>query len=281
MPILTRRRSRGAGVVAALLGVCGLASPLPAEAGTADPLGCSDVVHDPDALLDPDQLGSDIERTADWLDADLRVRVEPSLDGGLDQRIDQLRRQCPGWDGGDGQLADDLVVMMFSPTERENAVFFGDSSGGAPEVRWDEATEAMIPGLRDGDYTGAVEAGLTELRSGASLSPSSATDDAADEGGSKAGLVLAIIALVAVVGFTMASRLGRESGGGAGLLSDSAEDAPDEASGWFSSGRSGSRGRSLGLGWASRRAFRSSTRRPSSSRRSGRSRRAGGGSKKW
>lgn len=277
MPTCTHRRFRLGFAAAALVGALCLANPAGAATGSADLLGCDETVHDPDGVLDLDQLRADIEWTAAWLDADLRVRVEPGLDGGLDERIDQLRRQCPGWDSGDGRLADDLVVLMFSPAERENAIFFGDSTGPAPTVRWDEATDVMIPHLRDGDYTGAVKAGLAELRAvAASVSTSSSTD--VDDEGSKAGLVLAIIALVAVVGFSAISKLSRNPEGWEDLSAGSDEDPDSSATGWFGGGSSRPRRRSFGFGSASRRSAGSSTRRSNSSRSS---RRAGGGSKKW
>jgi hypothetical protein len=50
---------------------------------------------------------------ASTLQTDVWVRAEPTLDGGLDARMQQLRRQCPGWEVG-GDLRPDLVVVMFS-----------------------------------------------------------------------------------------------------------------------------------------------------------------------
>lgn len=254
-----------------VVGVVALAQPVDAGSGT-DLLGCNETVHDPDGVLDVDALNADITQTAAYLDADLRIRVEPTLDGGIDQRVDQLRRQCEGWDQG-GQLADDLVVVMFSPTERENGVFYGDSSGTAPDIDWDAATDAMIPGLRSGDYTGAVDAALSEMRSAPSVSSSGSAAD--DDGGSNGGTVLVILALVVVGIVFVASKLrSMASGGGDGFFDT---DGSDDGQGWLSDSSSRRRRSSFSFG-SSRRSSSSSR---SSSRSSGSRRRAGGGSKKW
>jgi hypothetical protein len=63
----------------------------------ADPLGCEATVFDPGGVLDPVQVEAARAQTGSMLRADVRVRVEPSLDAGLDARMRQLRRQCPGW----------------------------------------------------------------------------------------------------------------------------------------------------------------------------------------
>jgi len=253
------------------IGLGAIAPPVHAGSGT-DPLGCDETVHDPEGLLDVDELNPSIAQTADFLNADVRVRVEPTLDGGIDERIEQLRRQCAGWDRN-GQLADDLVVVMFSPTERENGIFFGDASANAPDVRWDEATDAMIPYLRSGDYTDAVSAALREMRDVSTVTSSGSSSDADDDdGGGRGGVVLVVIVLVVFAIIGVMTKVRRVASGEEGLFDSS----DDESQGWMSS--SGSRRRSsFGFG-GSRRSGGSSR---SSSRSSGSRRRAGGGSKKW
>lgn len=252
------------------VGMVAVALPVHAGSGT-DPLGCDETVHDPDGVLDRDELNAPIAQTADYLNADLRIRVEPTLDGGIDERIEQLRRQCSGWDRN-GQLADDLVVVMFSPTERENGIYFGDSSADAPDVRWDEATDAMIPYLRSGDYTDAVSAALREMRDVSTGTLSGSSSDR-DDGGGSGGVVLVVIVLVIFAMIGVMTKVRRVASGEKGLFDSS----DDESQGWMSSSSGSRRRSSFGFG-GSRRSGGSSR---SSSRSSGSRRRAGGGSKKW
>jgi len=252
------------------IGLGAIAQPVHAGSGT-DPLGCDETVHDPEGVLDRDELNAPIAQTADYLNADLRIRVEPTLDGGIDERIEQLRRQCSGWDRN-GQLADDLVVVMFSPTERENGIFFGDASANAPDVRWDEATDAMIPYLRSGDYTDAVSAALREMRD-VSTGTSSGSSSDRDDGGGSGGIVLVVIVLVVFAMIGVMTKVRRVASGEEGLFDSS----DDESQGWMSSSSGSRRRSSFGFG-GSRRSGGSSR---SSSRSSGSRRSAGGGSKKW
>lgn len=272
--------------LAATIGVAGLLTgPAGGQAATSDPLGCAATVRDPDGLLEADAIESAVDTTASRLDdADVRVRVEPSLDGGLDERIEQLREQCDGWDNGSGELADDMVVVMFSVAERETAVYYGADQGPALERRWDAATDDMIPLLQRGDYTGAVTAALTGLRAdpissgaGAATSSSSADDD--DNG--TGGLIWLVIIAVVVVAIAYAVRNGMHAsgsmfGGDGGEPADGWGDNDGDTGGrrssWFGSGSSSGRRSSFG---SSRRSS------GSRSRAGGGSRRAGGGSKKW
>ena len=270
---MTSRALRSFAVSLGVLGLAALAQPVHAGS-TTDPLGCSETVHDPDGVLDIEVLNAQIERTATFLDADLRVRVEPTLDGGIDERIDQLRRQCTGWDEN-GQLADDLVVVMFSPTERENGIFFGDSSDEAPDVAWDEATDAMIPHLRTGDYTDAVDAALHTLREAPSTSSASSSNGSGSD--SNGGLI--VVVLIALAAFVVVSAVRRMRSGSGFFesLGDEYADDGDDGQGWLSNSSSRRRRSSFGFG-GSRRSGGSSR---SSSRSSGSRRSAGGGSKKW
>lgn len=270
---MTSRALRSLAISLGVVGLVALAQPAHAGSGT-DLLGCDETVHDPDGVLDVGELTPLIERTAAFLDADLRVRVEPTLDGGIDERIDQLRRQCAGWDEN-GQLADDMVVVMFSPTERENGIYFGDSRGDAPNVAWDEATDAMIPSLRAGEYTEAVAAALRELRESPTTSSSSSSDDGGSD--SNAGLiVLGLVAVVAIVVVSAVRRLGDGSQGFLESFGDESADDGDDGQGWLSSS---SRRRRSSFGFGGSRRSGGSSR--SSSRSSSSRRRAGGGSKKW
>lgn len=247
-----------------------VASSSVADAGT-DTLGCDAVLHDPDGVLDRQELEPVIRRTASLLDADVRVRVEGTLDGDLDRRIDQLRTQCPGWaDSDSDEIADGMVVVSFSVAELENSIFYGADLGPMLEDRWDAATDAMIPHLRDEDYTDAVEAGLRGLqRDPSSTSTAGSESEFSSSSGGGDGVpgevIFWIVLLVAIAGVSYLSRaMGWTSGSGDG-----------ESSRWYNSG---SRRRSFGsFGSRSRSSSRSSSR----SRSSRGSRRAGGGSKKW
>ena len=111
------RRRLAVGLVTLVLGL--LAVPIASASATADPLGCSVEVFDPADEIDDPATQQRIAAAERSLGGDIRVRVETAVDGGLDARIAQLVAQCPGWDSGDEQLDDDLIVVMFSPTERE------------------------------------------------------------------------------------------------------------------------------------------------------------------
>lgn len=254
----------------------------------ADPLDCSAIVHDPAAILDREALDPVVQTVSARLDADVRVRVEGTLDSGLDRRIDQLVAQCPGWQDDDtAELADDMVIISFSVSERENSIYYGADLGPELEGRWDAATDAMIPGLRAGDYTDAVVAGLRGLTrdpvtssgssSGAPFGASSASDDSRDDtGGGVPGEVvfwLVVIGLVIVL-----SIVAKQQGWSAAGEDGWAGDDDGGTTSWFGGG-SGRRRSSFRSFSSSRSRSRSSG--GGSRRSSGGSRRAGGGTKKW
>ena len=91
------------------------------------------------------------------------MRAERDLDGGLDARMAQLEAQCPTWWAGTDR-ADNLVVVMYSSTEREASVFYGPGQSTELEFRWEHAVDEMGPRFADGDYTAGVVAGLDALR---------------------------------------------------------------------------------------------------------------------
>jgi len=244
---------------------------------TGDPLGCTAVVHDPRGELDPAVVGPAATRAARALGADLHVRAETDVDGGLDARMAQLEAQCPTWWTGTDR-ASDLVVVMYSSTEREASVFYGPGQSAALEFRWEHAVDEMGPRFADGAYSAGVVAGLEALVADAPVTyrPSSdpvsyADDDEAS--GSSAGvpavvwLLLIAVVVVAVVRVTGFVRTGEWS------TDDSGDD--DTGSGWAPSSRRRS--------WSSSTSRRSSSssRRSSSSSSRRSSRRSGGGTKRW
>lgn len=230
----------------------------------SDPLGCEALVFDPNGVLAASTIESARAQTATRLGADVRVRVEGTLDGGLEVRWTQLRRQCDGWEV-DGDVAPDLVVMMFSTSEREASVYYGADQGPALESRWSGAVDAMTAQFADEDYTQGVGDGLSTLRGAPPLDVSFSPAPPSNRGrnGSIPPFVV-VIGLIALVVLVAVSKANGWSSSGDG-------------SSW-SSNSSNRRSSSL---FSSSGAGRSRT--SSRSRRSsgGGSRRSGGGTKKW
>ena len=230
------------------------ASTLP---GAGDPLGCTELVHDPSGELDVGAVTAVATQTAEVLGADVHVRAERDLDGGLDARMAQLEAQCPTWVSGT-ERAPDLVVVMYSSTEREASVFYGGAQSYALEYRWEHAVDEMGPRFADGDYTGGVVAGLDALREDAPVTytPSYSPTEFADDDLSPPSqgvppvvwLGLAALVLVAVVRVAQYMSTGEWDSGGA-------DDDDDGGSSWSSSRRSSSRRSSSS---SSRRSFSSS-----------------------
>ena len=242
--------------------------------GTVDPLGCAAIVHDPSGELDADAVTVAATRLATELGADLHVRAERDLDGGLDARMAQLEAQCPTWWAGTDR-ADNLVVVMYSSTEREASVFYGPGMSNELEFRWEHAVDEMGPRFADGEYTAGVVAGLEALGEDApttyqpSYDPISYDDEPAS--GSTGvppavWLLIGALVLVAVIQVVRYAGTGEWSDDGGGWS------GTPRGSSWYSSGGSSSRRSS----WSS--GSRSSSRSSSGSRSSGRS---GGGTKKW
>lgn len=265
-----------AGQGAALASTTPPTTPPPAPPTTAtgvpDPLGCDALVYDPSGELDAGVVAAEATATADLLGADVHVRAERDLDGGLAARMTQLEAQCPGWWTGVDR-ADDLVVVLYSSTEREASVFYGPHQADRLEFRWEHAVDEMGPRFAAGDYTGGVVAGLGALREDApvtytpTFSPTHYEDD--DAGSTSSGgvppilwLFLLVVVLVAATRVAQYMKTGAWDTGG----------DDDSGSSWSSSSRRRSSSSS------SRRSFGSSRSSSSARRSSGRS---GGGTKKW
>lgn len=247
--------------------------PLVASASSdtsSDPLGCSSDVFDPSDLLDT-RVGAAVTQAELSLDADVRVRAERSVDGGLDARIDQLVAQCDGWAAGDGELADDMVVVLFSELEREASVYYGADLGPELEYRWSDAVDDMTAEFPD-DYSGGVVAALRTLRVGSyGASPESESFSDTSSGSGGPVVALLVIGALILVGFISFARSDRWTGNSwAGGYDDS-------DSGWSWSSGSSRRRSSFGSSRSRSRSSSSGSRRSSSRG----SRRAGGGTKKW
>lgn len=236
-----------------------------AKASASDPLGCDAAIYDPERVLDRDEIEAARAATAQALAADVRVRVERAVDDDLDARIEQLREQCAGWSSGD-ELADDLVVVLYSAAERQAGIYYGNGEGPALDDRWEPAVDAMIEEFRAGDFTAGVSAGLVELRS----DPVTTTSSSASSGGGTGFPAGTVLLIVAMIGLALYGMYRRAALGGTG-------------GDWSSDDSSYSRRRRWRSGSSSRRSFSSSGRsrsRSSRSRSSG-GRRSGGGSKRW
>ncbi|WP_117000615.1 TPM domain-containing protein [Desertimonas flava] len=270
---MNRHRSIVATLVVGGALIAGAPAATSASTGTpADPLGCTSEVFDPSALLD-DRVDTAVEQAERSLGADVRVRAERSVDGGLDARIDQLVAQCDGWAAPDGELADDMVVVLFSEVEREASVYYGADLGPDLEYRWSDAVDDMTAEFPD-DYSAGVVAALRTLRVGSfgSTSSPSLADTSSNASGPLIGLfVIGALIVLGVVSFVRWD--GLEGHSWAGTYGDD-----DSSGGWsWSSGSSRRRSSFRSFG-SSSRSRSSGSRRSSSSRGS---RRAGGGTKKW
>jgi hypothetical protein len=237
----------------------------------ADPLGCDD----PGGVLDRAQVDAARAHTASTLRADVRVRVEPTLDAGLDARMRQLRRQCPGWQIT-GDLRPDLVVVMFSQQEREAGVYYGADQDPRLEFRWEPAVDAMIGQFHDGEFTAGVIDGLETLTV-APIDPAGPRDPAGPTpespqfpvtGGQDTGMpTTAILVLVLLLAGVAAVTVGRQWIGG----------GTSSSSNWWSNSR---RYRSFG-DFGSRIGGSSHSSHSGSHSSGGGAHRPGGGSKGW
>ena len=81
----------------------------------------------------------------------------------------QLEAQCPTWMSG-GERDPDLVVVMYSASEREASVFYGAEQADALESRWEHAVDSMGAEFAAGDFTDGVLAGLDALEEAAPTS---------------------------------------------------------------------------------------------------------------
>lgn len=269
---MIRHRATALAIALAVSGIVVAIGPAAASATSADPLGCASDVFDPVGLVDV-RVDAAVLEAEQTLDADVRVRAERSVDGGLDARIDQLVAQCDGWSAADGELADDMVVVLFSEVEREASVYYGADLGPELESRWSAAVDEMTAEFPD-DYTQGVVDGLRTLRTVSSSSSSSSSADV-ESGSSSSGLIVVALIVIAALIALGAFAKGNSGGGSFGFT-----DSSSGTGSWWSGGTSGSsrRRRSSFGGFGSSSRSRSSGSSRSSSRGS---RRAGGGTKKW
>lgn len=130
-------------------------------AAGAQDLGCDEVVRDPGGVLD-DRIA--VEAAATDLAAThalrVRVRVEPSLDGGVNARMAQLESICPGW-APNGLRAEDIFVVMVAPAERQTGVYYGAKSNALDGLWESVQTDVMNPNFKAGSYAQGLTDGLS------------------------------------------------------------------------------------------------------------------------
>ncbi len=261
-------------------GVAGLVDEIGALAAAEpapDPLGCEQLVWDPEGTLEGDPTVTDAALALQADGHDLRVRVEPPTDGDIDARLAQLEDACPGWQV-DGDRPARRVIVVVQPSSRSTGLWYGRDASDLLADRWEAIqTRTMNPRFRAGDVAGGLADGLDQLtRSSPGPARPFATDlgstgsDGAGSAVDRRGVPGAVVALgLLFVGAWFASYLNWRSKVDAGETTESfgsysrSRSTSARRSG---SGRSGSGRRSSGRGGR---------------RSSGGGRRSGGGSTRW
>ncbi|MBA3281205.1 MAG: TPM domain-containing protein [Acidimicrobiia bacterium] len=253
-----------------------------------DPLGCDQLVWDPDRVLAGEPAVGDAAMALQAEGNDLRVRVEPPTDGDLDARLAQLEEECPGWQQ-DGDRPADRVIVMVQPGSRSSGLWYGVDFSDSLSSRWEDIqTETMNPRFRSGDFGEGLAAGLAQLSStGRSPSrfdyrdyldrtadsgrySSDRSDSGTDSGGAIGMMVLLVLVAGGAWGLSYLSWKSKYESG-----------ETTESFGSYSSSRSGSsRRRSFG-GFGGRSSWGGGGSRSSGGGRSGGGRRSGGGSTRW
>ena len=136
-----------------------------------------------DAQIFGDKI-KDVEAAASQLlvrGADIRVRTILTYGSAanLDQYEERLEQRSPSWLGADGNLKNNLIVLIVSLEERQMGIYYGSSWNSLLEPNWKRIqTDIMGPRFQDGDYAGGVISGLEEiLRLIQTKSPSTTTSE--------------------------------------------------------------------------------------------------------
>ncbi len=98
--------------------------------------------------------------------ADVRVRTITTYSpyANLDQYQLQLEDDSPSWQGQDGNIKNNLIVLIISFNERESGIWYGDVWDDALDDNWLRIqTDTMYPHFIQGDYSAGVIAGLNEI----------------------------------------------------------------------------------------------------------------------
>jgi uncharacterized membrane protein YgcG len=99
--------------------------------------------------------------------ADVRIRtiMTYSPSGNLDQYEAQLEKQNPSWLGTDGNIKNNLILLLISLQERQTGLYYGDYWVDIIGDRWLKIqTDIMIPLFSQGDYAGGAVRGLAEIQ---------------------------------------------------------------------------------------------------------------------
>lgn len=98
--------------------------------------------------------------------AEVRVRTITTYSpyANLDQYELQLEDASPSWQGQDGNIKNNLIVMIIALNETESGIWYGDEwidelNGNRLRIQ----TDTMYPHFSEGDYSGGVIAGLGEI----------------------------------------------------------------------------------------------------------------------
>jgi uncharacterized membrane protein YgcG len=113
---------------------------------------------------------TEVEAAADKLvvqGAEVRVRTITSYGsaGNLDVYEAQLEQRSPSWLGRDGNMKNNLIVIIISVQERQTGLYYGAHWENALNDRWIRIqTDVMNPLFREGDYAGGTTRGLLEIQ---------------------------------------------------------------------------------------------------------------------
>ena len=124
-------------------------------ASTNDPLGCAPTVFDPADYVDDPAVAEHVRSAEGVLGADVRVgsdrdrRWHGRTHRPTDRPVRQVERSA-------GELGDDRIVVMFSRTEREAALYYGGDHADVLEKGWESVVDTMTARLEVKTTNGTV-----------------------------------------------------------------------------------------------------------------------------
>ncbi len=167
---------------------------------------CSAATVDQTPVIDEANIfGDDIGKVEDAVTAlqqkgaDVRVRTIDNYSGyaNLDLYEAQLEQNSPSWLGTNGNIKNNLVVIIVSLEERQSGIYYGELWNDRLDSKWNSIqTEKMHPLFEQNDYAGGVAAGLNAIGSAISGQGQTTSMDWT--------MPLAIVAIVAVLAAAVA-----------------------------------------------------------------------------
>ncbi len=139
--------------------------------------------------------------------ADVRVRTITSFGayGNLDQYELQLEQRSPSWIGQNGDIKNNLIVLIISLEERETGLYYGEIWTNVLDDNWNRIqSDIMHPLFKDGDYAGGVIQGLKEIQR--LIKEKDQTQSPTGQSKSWIIPLVFLIILVLVIGFFVFSR---------------------------------------------------------------------------